>query len=245
VGAQTVVAAAGAIDHDGLVEEVARRFGGMATGRPSASVAATFAGGEIREERDVEQVNLAFALPGAALAAEDLHASRVFSAVLGGGMASRLFQEVREKRGLCYTVSSFHWAYADVGLIGFHAGTAPEDAAQAIDVMLDVISAAAEDVTEAEVSRAKAQARASLLMSLESSSSRADRLARQLLLLGAVRAPEEIARRIDAVTVDEVRAAARRTLGAGIAAFAAVGPLAGLAPFAELANTRLRFRSSA
>lgn len=243
VGAQTVVAAAGAIEHDALVADVARCFEAMVQGEPGLPVPARFLGGEMREERDVEQVNVAFALPGAALAADDLHAARVFSSVLGGGMASRLFQEVREKRGLCYTVSSFHWSYADTGLIGFHAGAAPEDVPELLDVMLDVISAAAEDIDASEVQRAKAQARASLLMSLESSPARADRLARQVLLLGEVRPLEEIARRIDAVTVDDVRAVGQRALRAGPAAFAAVGQLGGLASFGEVANTRLGVRS--
>jgi predicted Zn-dependent peptidase len=244
VGAQTVVAAAGAVDHDALVTDVTRCFGAMVQGQPGQPVPARFLGGEVREERDVEQVNIAFALPGAALTAEDLHASRVFSSVLGGGMASRLFQEVREKRGLCYTVSSFHWAYADAGLIGFHAGAAPEDVPELVDVMLDVISAAAEDIDESEVLRAKAQARASLLMSLESSPARANRLARQVLLLGEVRPLDEIARRIEAVSVDDVRAAGRGALRAGPAAFAAVGKLGRLASFGEVANTRLGVRSS-
>jgi predicted Zn-dependent peptidase len=152
-----------------------------------------------------------------------VHAARIFANLLGGGMASRLFQEVREKRGLCYAVSSFHWSFADTGLFGMHAATGESQVAELVPVMMDVLAAAAADATPEELARAKAQARAGLLMSLESSSARADRLARQILSYGRLRAVEEIVADIDAVTIDAVRDFAAEMLGAGLLAFASVG----------------------
>ena len=121
----------------------------------------------------------------------DLFSLQVFTSVLGGGMSSRLFQEVREKRGLCYTIYAFHAPYSDTGMFGLYAGTDAADLAELMRVVVGEINSAAETIDEAEVARAKAQMKAGLLMALESSGARAEQLARQMLHLG----PADSARR--------------------------------------------------
>ena len=224
-----VVSAAGAVDHDALVADAARHFADLEPGQRSTLPPARFIGGQMRDARDLEQVNIALAMPGVAVEDEAVHAARVFATLLGGGMSSRLFQEVREKRGLCYNVSAYHWSYADIGLMGLHAGTGPDDVADLVSVMLEETRRAAHECTEREVERAKAQLRASVIMSLESSSARADRLARQLLVFGEMRPIEHIMSRIEAVSVEEVRGFASRMMEDGRLALSAIGPESALA----------------
>ena len=122
-------------------------------------------------------------------------------------MSSRLFQEVREKRGLCYTISAFHAPYTDTGMFGIYAGTDAGDVKELMQVVVDETAAAAGNITEAEVDRAKAQIKVGLLMALESSGARARQLANQILTYGRPLPIEEMVARIDAVTVESARAA--------------------------------------
>ena len=131
-----------------------------------------------------------------------LFSLQVFTNMLGGGMSSRLFQEVREKRGLCYSIYTFHAPYSDTGFFGLYTGTDPGDAPEMMEVIVDVINDAVETLTEAEVARAKAQMKAGLLMALESCSSRAEQLARHMLAYGRPLTVEELVARIDAVSVE-------------------------------------------
>jgi predicted Zn-dependent peptidase len=154
-----------------------------------------------------------------------LFSLQVFTNMLGGGMSSRLFQEVREKRGLCYSIYTFHAPYADTGLFGLYAGTDPGDAPELMRSVVDEINDAAETLTEAEIARAKAQMKAGLLMALESSGARAEQLARQMLAYGRPLTVEELVARIEAVTV-EARATprARADRARSRPAVAALGP---------------------
>ena len=171
------------------------------------------AGGRARPAKPFEQSHLLLAFEGPSYGAADYHAAQVFSALFGGGISSRLFQEVRERRGLCYSVYSSYWALADTGLFGIHAATGQE----MMDKLIDVVSAelrraAGEAPTEAETARAKAQIKAGILMGLESSSARAEYMARQLLLFDRLIDTKETVGRIDAVTPEAVRALADRLL---------------------------------
>jgi predicted Zn-dependent peptidase len=154
-------------------------------------------------------------------------------------MSSRLFQEVRELRGLCYSIYAFHAAYADTGMFGLYAGTDVADAAELMRVVVGEISAAADSLTGAEVARVKAQMKAGLLMALESSSARAEQLARHIHIYGRPIPLEEIVSRIDAVTVESARAAGRDLIARGHPAVAALGP-AGLESAAAIAETLVR-----
>ena len=155
-------------------------------------------------------MHIALALEGLPQRDPDLFSLQVFAIVLGGGMSSRLFQEVREKRGLCYTISAFHAPYADTGMFGIYAGTDAGDVKELMSVVVDETAAAAADITEAEVARAKAQIKVGLLMALESSGARARQLASQILIYGRPLPIEELVARIDGVTVESARAAGAR-----------------------------------
>ena len=127
-------------------------------------------GGSRVVHRDLEQAHLTLALEGVPQTDLSLFSLQVFTNMLGGGMSSRLFQEVREKRGLCYSIYTFHAPYTDTGFFGLYTGTDPADAPEMMEVIVDVINDAVETLTEAEVARAKAQMKAGLLMALESCS---------------------------------------------------------------------------
>jgi len=173
-GPRMVVSAAGAVDHDQLVTEAASRLMGIGGASQPKAPQAVYHGGVTLTPRDVEQVHIVVGLKGRSYKEPGYHALQVLTNVLGGGMSSRLFQEVREQRGLCYSIYSFHWPYADTGLFGVYAGTDVADVGELMDVVIDEISTAAEVITETEVQRAKAQMKVGLLAALESSAARAD-----------------------------------------------------------------------
>jgi predicted Zn-dependent peptidase len=224
-----VVAATGAIDHLAVVAEAERRFGHF--NGPAAPVpqAANFSGGTKLEAREhLEQVHIALALEGLAQRDPNYFNLQVFAIVLGGGMSSRLFQEVREKRGLCYTISAFHAPYADTGMFGIYAGTDAGDVKELMRVVVDETAAATGSITEAEVARAKAQIKVGLLMALESSGARARQLASQILIYGRPLPIEELIARIESVTVESTRAAGAALIARARPAMAALGPGKGL-----------------
>ena len=219
-----VVAAAGAVRHDQVVHEAASRFTGFVGPVAGAPEPARFAGGAFVERRDLEQVHIALALQGVAQRDPSIYSLQVFTNVLGGGMSSRLFQEVRELRGLCYSIYTFHAAYADTGMFGLYAGTDAIDAPELMQVVVDEIMAAAHSITESEIARAKAQMKAGLLMALENSSARAEQVARQMIVHGRPMPMEEIVAKVDAVTVESTRAAGRALIARARPAVAALGP---------------------
>jgi predicted Zn-dependent peptidase len=239
-GPDMLVAAAGAVEHDQIVAEVEKRF--AAFDGPAAPVPepASFSGGTRVEPRDLEQVHIALALEGVPVRHDQLYSLQVFTSVLGGGMSSRLFQEVREKRGLCYAIHAFHMPYSDTGLFGLYAGTDESDAPELMRVVIDEIEGATDTIDEAEVARAKAQMKAGLLMALESSEARIGQLARQLIAHGRPIPLDEIVAKIDAVTIDSARAAGRALVGRSRPAIAAVGPGNGLESTAAIAESLVR-----
>ena len=235
-----VVAAAGAVDHRAVVGEVEQRFAAFQNPARPAPEAARFVGGSHIESRDLEQVHVALAMAGLPHRDPNLMSLDVFANVLGGGMSSRLFQEVREQRGLCYTIHSFHMPYFDTGMFGLYAGTDAADLSELMQVVVDEIAGAAETITEAEVARAKAQMKAGLLMALESSGARAGQLARQMINWGRPIPLEEIVAKIDAVSAESARAAGRALVARGRPAIAALGPGTGLESAATIVESLAR-----
>lgn len=232
-----VVAATGAVEHSAIVEEAQRRFESFQGPAAPLPEPARFGGGARVEPRDLEQVHLALALEGVAQRDPHLYSLQVFSSILGGGMSSRLFQEVRETRGLCYSIYSFHMPYSDTGFFGLYAGTDARDAPELMRVVIDQIGNAAETIQESEVARAKAQMKAGLLMALESSSARAQQLAGQIIAYGRPIPLSEIIAKIDAVTVESARAAGRALIARSRPAIAALGPgRSGLETAASIAD---------
>ncbi|MBN9006922.1 MAG: insulinase family protein [Rhizobiales bacterium] len=228
-GPDMVVAAAGAVDHKAVVAEVERRFAGFdATSAPKPQAATFGKGGSKVVHRDLEQAHLTLALEGVPQTDPSLFSLQVFTNILGGGMSSRLFQEVREKRGLCYSIYTFHAPYADTGFFGLYTGTDPSDAPEMMEVIVDVINEAVETLTEAEIARAKAQMKAGLLMALESCSARAEQLARHMLAYGRPQGVPELLERIDAVSIESTRDVARSLLTHSRPAVVALGSGRGL-----------------
>jgi predicted Zn-dependent peptidase len=230
-----VVAAAGAVDHAAVVNEVQHRFASFAGPAAPVPEVGRFSGGVHIEPRPLEQVHLTLALQGLPQKDPALFSLQVFNNAVGGGMSSRLFQEVRENRGLCYSIYSFHVSYQDTGLFTLYSGTAEADAPELMRVVVDQIAQAAEDITEVEVARAKAQMKAGLLMALESSRARAEQLARQIINFGRPIPLSELVGKIEAVTVESARAAGRALISGSPPAVAALGPGAGLETAANIA----------
>ena len=232
-----VIAAAGAVDHQAIVAEVEHRFASFAGPQAPTHEPARFAGGSRIEQRDLEQVHVAFALEGVPQRDSSIYSLQVFTNILGGGMSSRLFQEVREIRGLCYSVYAFHAAYADTGMLGVYAGTDAADLPELMRVVVDEIGNAADTISEVEIVRSKAQMKAGLLMALESSGARAEQLARQMMIYGRPIPLEEIVGKIEAVTVESARAAGRALIARSRPAIAVLGPGRGLEKAAVIADS--------
>jgi predicted Zn-dependent peptidase len=235
-----VVAAAGAVDHAAVVADVERRFASFAGPASLLPEPAQFGGGSHVEKRDLEQVHIAMALPGIAVTDPTLYSLEAFTSILGGGMSSRLFQEARERRGLCYSISSFHMPYSDIGIFALYAGTDAADTAELMRVIVGEIAGAADTISEPEVARARAQMKASLLMALESSGARINQLARQMITYGRPLAVEEVVAKVDAVTVETTRAAGRALIARGKMATAVLGLGSGLESAAAIAETLTR-----
>lgn len=233
---EMILAAAGAVDHDRLVEAAERLFGHL---KPVPSVVAdqaVFSGGERRKNKALEQVHFALAFEGPGYMHHDIYTSQIFSTALGGGMSSRLFQEIREKRGLCYTIFAQTGAYAETGMMTVYAGTSGEQIDALAGLTIDEIKRAADDMSDAEVERARAQMKAGLLMGLESPSSRAERLARMTAIWDRVPSLEETVARIEDVTTANVRDLARMTASATTPAMALYGPVTKAPTLEDLKN---------
>ena len=220
-----VLSAAGAVDHDRLVGLAEGAFTALPAYRGEPVEPARYRGGDLREEKDLEQVHLVLGFPGVSYADDDYYVASTLSTVLGGGMSSRLFQEIREKRGLVYTVYSFASSYADGGIFGVYAGTGEDEVEELMPVLCDEIVKSAESLTEEEVARARAQLKASILMGLESTSARCEHVASQLLIYGRPIETRELVRKIDEVDLGSVKRLARRIF-AGAPTFTALGPIA-------------------
>ena len=239
VGDQMVVCAAGNVDHDSLVETADRHFAGLKRDGAPIPQKAKYVGGEQRLLSDHEQAHIVIGFEGRAYNSDGFYAAQILASILGGGMSSRLFQEVREKRGLCYSVYAFHWAFADSGIFGVAASTGEQEVTDLVPVVLDELLKATETITDEEVIRVRNQIRAGLLMSLESPSSRAGQLARQQILWGRPIPLQETVDRINRITADRVKQIARQMLEKGKMSLAGIGPVANL-PDYDVIATRLK-----
>lgn len=214
---QVVVAAAGGLEHDAVVALVAEAFAAEgdvtpAPQRPTTEPAPTRAG-VVCQQRPSEQAHLVLGVPGLRRDDPRRAALQVLSGGLGGGMSSRLFQEVREERGLAYSVYSYASGHADTGLLGVYAGCAPARAAEVVALCREVVAGVAEHgLTDEEVARSKGQLRGSLVLGLEDSASRMTRLGKGELVRGGLLPVQDALDRICAVTPDDVRALAAELL---------------------------------
>lgn len=220
-----VLSAAGAVEHGALVALAEGLLGDLPARKAPEASPGRYVGGGRSIERDSEQAQVILALEAPGVLAPDYIALQVLSGLLGGGISSRLFQEVREKRGLCYSIYTYQLGCRDCGLLGVHAGTRGDQVAELQDVVVEqIVDLAHTGPGEAELARAKAQLRAGLAMSLESSSSRADQLAHHIQMLGRVLGLEELVSQVEAVTVADVRDLVGRLVLAGEPTWVQMGP---------------------
>jgi predicted Zn-dependent peptidase len=228
-----VVAAAGAVEHEAFAALVERCFDAMATAESTSLESASYRGGEYREERDLEQAHLLIGFPSEGLLDDGHYAVNVLSTLLGGGMSSRLFQEVREKRGLAYSIYSFNSSFLDGGLFGIYAGTGEEQVADLTEVVAKEVRDLGARLSAPELASAKAQMTASYRMSRESTASRCEQLAHQLLTYGRPLEGTEIIGRIEKVMLGDVGDLCGKIFQAP-PTLASIGPITGLVTLEEL-----------
>ncbi len=220
-----IVAASGGVDPDAIAALVSERFASrQASGAAPARQAPRYVGGRAHDNRDIEQTHIALAFPGAAVTDADYFATRLFVEALGGGMSSRIFQSVREDRGLAYSVYSFLDAYEDIGTVGVYVGTEAANAAEAVALIRRDIEALAASPTAKEIDRARAMLKSTLLMGLESPATRSEAAVSQLFAHGRLVPPAELSDRLDAVTIEDVRAVAAKALSGTASSLSVVGP---------------------
>ncbi len=225
-----VVAAAGNIEHEQLVDRAAQVFGALKNGGDDSSQKAVYSAGEYREVRDLEQIHMVLGFRGAPIGTSEFYTLSVLSNLFGGGMSSRLFQEIREERGLVYSIDTFMSAFADTGLFGVYAGTGTAQIGEMVPALCDQITGLADSLREDEVARSRAQLKSSLLMALESSGARCEQIAQHLLIFGRVLPIDELVARIDAIDREHIGALATQIFSVP-PVLAAVGPLANLEPY--------------
>jgi len=220
---ETVVCISGSVGPEDM-ETIGRYFRDVeGRGGREATSAPVFLSGHARQKRRIEQTHMALAFPGLNRYDDDLYALKLYGEILGGGMASRLFQEARENRGLAYSIDAYTTAFRDTGLLGVYAGCAPEDASGLGELILSVMGDLAEGPLEAELERARAQYKTGLYLNDENAAHRAGTLSGQMLTYGRVYDLEAQSGRLDAVTVDDLKRVGRQVLSGGVAS-AIVGP---------------------
>ena len=202
---QMILSAAGGVDHDEILTKAIELFGHLPRHEPFQMLGADFLGGEKRKVKKLEQAHFTLSFEAPSYRAPDVYAAQIYGMALGGGMSSRLFQKVREENGLCYTIFAQSGAYEDTGQITIYAGTSSEEIESLAQLTVEELKRAPQDMSSAEVERARVQLKAGLLMGLESPSSRAERLARLLAIYDRVPSLDEAIAKIDAVTCQDVR----------------------------------------
>ena len=223
-----VIAAAGKVDEGHILLLAESLFGDLEPAPPPEIVPARFVGGTRADRRNSEQTHLAFAYPGLSAADPAAPALSLFAQAVGGGMSSRLFQDLREERGLAYSIYAWTQGFADSGLFAVNLSTDRDRAAEAIALAQDIVTRAAGDLGEAELRRARAQVEAGLLMSLETPQGRADSMARSIEIFGRIMTLDEMLDELRSVDVAAARSAGERML-AGPRAIASIGGKVALA----------------
>jgi predicted Zn-dependent peptidase len=220
--AMTLVSS-GAVDHRKIVTMAEEKFARLAVGPSEPTAPGRYIGGDFRLEEDLEQAHIVYAFPGVASKDPDFYLAQIHATILGGGMSSRLFQEAREKRGLCYSIYAFANNFQDTGFTGIYAGTGEREAGELSAVIAGEMEAMTAGVGDGELARAKAQLKSGLLMGLERPGTRAEQIAGQIFTLGHLQSVSEIVAQIDAVDADALRGYAARIMTAPT--IAAMGPV--------------------
>lgn len=221
----TIISCAGNFDEQLLVDKLNGAFSGFDRRIDDVSPLsqARFAPSVRVVHKDLSEAHICIGIEGIRQASEDRYAALVLNTVLGGGISSRLFQEIREKRGLAYSVYSFLSSYLDVGIWGIYAGTSPEKANEVVDICLNEIRSVGSTITEAEVDRARTQLKGNIMLGLESTSRRMQNIANQQLYYGRHYTPEEVMNRINSVTLDDTVNLCRRIMNGKSPTIVALG----------------------
>jgi predicted Zn-dependent peptidase len=222
---QLIVSAAGAVDHDTIVRAVEAQFGDMAASPTTKIEPALYQGGVHQVNKELEQAHFTLALEAPSYLDPAFYISQIYAVAMGGGMSSRLFQEVREKQGLCYSIFASMGAYSDTGMLTIYSGTSADDLQKLSDICIDEMKRAADTFSDAELDRARAQMKAGMLMGLESASSRAERLARVLAIWDRVPPIEEVIGKIDAIDRTSLRDFAAKICTDSTPSLATYGPV--------------------
>lgn len=230
---QLILCVSGNFDPDTLIKMAEEKFTNLPPENPHKDITANYKGGEFREQRDLEQSHIILGFKGVAQTDPSYYAAQILATILGGGMSSRLFQEVREKRGLVYSIYSFHSAHKDDGQFGIYSGTGPDKVPELIPVICDEVLKIGSTIQEDELARAKAQLRSSTLMARESMMSRADQNAKSMILRGRLRTVDEIINAIKAVTPSDLEKVAAQIFSSQ-PTLAALGPLEQLEDFGKI-----------
>ena len=219
-----VVSAAGKINHEEFVEQIRKSCINLPMGTINNRENAKYISGEYREKKDLEQIHLLLGFEGIDYHNDDYYSLMVYSSLLGGGMSSRLFQEIREKRGLVYGISSFSSSYSDTGMFGIYAGTGETQIQELIPVLCNELNNSPKSISEKEIKRGKAQLKASLMMSRESAFRRCESAARQLIVFNRIIEPSEIIEKINSVSKETVERIATKIVSGPIT-ISSIGPI--------------------
>jgi predicted Zn-dependent peptidase len=228
--------ASGAVDHADILALAEEKCAGLNRGAVPQPSPARYIGGDFRAPEELEQAHVAYAFPGLSNRDPDYFLAQVYATALGGGTSSRLFQEAREKRGLCYSIYAFSNGFQDCGFLGIYAGTGENEAAEISAVIAGEMAAIAGNLTDPEVARARAQLKVSLLMGMERPGTRSEQIAGQLFALGRVQSAAEIVAQLDAIDAEAVKRYAARVMEAGQPSIAAIGPVGRLESHAAFAR---------
>jgi predicted Zn-dependent peptidase len=233
-----VFAAAGNINHETLVEQVRLHFSSLDPEGDQSFKPAVYQGGDYRQEKELEQVHLILGFEGIKYQDPDFYVASVLSTLLGDGMSSRLFQEIREKRGLVYTIHSSTSSYGDSGHFTIYAGTGPDEVKELLPVVCEQLRLLPHTLTQNEIHRAKSQLKASLMMGLESTSNRCERLANQMLIYGKPVPPTTVMQSIDQVNKEDLARLAHKIFQSK-PTLTSLGPIKNLMPFAKVCEQLL------
>ena len=234
---QMVLSAAGSVDHEKIVSQVKLLFDKKEPISKVAMISSKYNGGEKQVDKNLEQAHFALAFEAPGYRDETIYTSQIYSIALGGGMSSRLFQEIREKRGLCYTIFAQGGAYSDTGLLTIYSGTSADSLKDLSDITISEMKRMTIDFEQIELDRARVQMKAGLLMGLESASARAERLARMLTIWDRIPTLDEIVKKIDAVDLNDVRHFSDSIISNKKPTLSTYGPISNGVPFNQIIDS--------
>ena len=230
-----VISAAGKVDHDSFVEQLKAKLNNLPNGKSDLPEKANFKSGEYREDKKLEQIHLMLGFEGIDYYHDDYYSLEIYDSLIGGGMSSRLFQEIREKRGLVYDIHSFSGSYTDTGIFGVGCGTGETQIQELIPILCDELNKSLDNIVEKEVNRGKAQLKVNQMMRRERANSRCTSAAYQLLIHNRVIEPSEIIKKIDEVSIDTVKRVAKKIISGPIA-ISSIGPIKNLENIDQIQN---------